>query len=193
MSKRAKEFIYGRYKEAVGKGDGGEGSSRSAPANRPKQMAIDFEAPRERSTSSNQTSGREHWEQSLRDAFFDEDGKDVGYPPIELKSRSLADGAHLHQACDGLGLLHEAAVTTVMVIGSARNIQGQQRSKELDLAAGWPTVPYVPDIDNEHEEGEDGVKMQAKRQAKSKMRMKAMMEITSRTENQRRDKNRNGT
>jgi hypothetical protein len=54
-------------------------------------------------------------------------------------------------------------------------------------------VLYVPDIDNEHEEGEDEVKMQAKRQAKLKMRMKVMMEITSRTENQRRDKNRNGT
>lgn len=117
MSKRAKEFIYGRYKEAVGKGDGGEGSSRSAPANRPKQMAIDFEAPRERSTSSNQTSGREHWEQSLWDAFLDEDGKDVGYPPIELKNQCSADRAHLHQACDGLGLFYETAVTSVMAIG----------------------------------------------------------------------------
>ena len=60
-SKRAKELLYDRYKEAAGKGDGGEESSRSAPANRPKQMAIDFKSPRERSASSKQTNGRKQW------------------------------------------------------------------------------------------------------------------------------------
>jgi hypothetical protein len=35
-SKPAKELIHDQYKEAVGKGDGGEESSRSEPANRPK-------------------------------------------------------------------------------------------------------------------------------------------------------------
>jgi hypothetical protein len=56
-------------------------------------------------------------EQSLWDAFLDEDGKDVGYPPIELKNQCSADRAHLHQACDGSGLFYETAVTSNMAIG----------------------------------------------------------------------------
>jgi hypothetical protein len=79
----------------------------------------------------------------------------VGYPPIELRNQCSADRAHLHQACDGLGLFRETAVTSVMVIGSARDVQGHQRLKELHLAPGWHPVPYVPDIDIENEEGED--------------------------------------
>jgi hypothetical protein len=99
--KPAKELIHDRYKEAVGKGDGGEESSRSAPANRPKRMAIDFKAPREGSASSKRTNGREQWGAISPGCFMDENGKDVGYPPIELKNRCSADRAHLHQACDG--------------------------------------------------------------------------------------------
>jgi hypothetical protein len=87
--------------------------------------------------------------------LLDEDGKDVGHPPIELKNQCSADRAHLHQGCDGLGLFHETAVTSVMAIGSARDFQGQQRLKEFYLAAGWHPVPYVPDIDIENKEGED--------------------------------------
>jgi hypothetical protein len=41
----------------------------------------------------------------------------VGYPPIELKNQCSADRAHLHQACDGLGLFYETAVTSNMAIG----------------------------------------------------------------------------
>jgi hypothetical protein len=55
----------------------------------------------------------------------------------------------------GFGLFHETAGVSVMVTGSARDVQGQQRLKELNLAAGWHPVPYIPDIDIENEEGED--------------------------------------
>jgi hypothetical protein len=57
-----------------------------------------------------------------------------------------------------LKLFHETTVTSVMVIGSGKNYQRQQRLTELNRAAGWPPVPlvpYVPDIDGEEEDEED--------------------------------------
>lgn len=155
MAKRSKERIYERYKEAMEKGDGGEGSSRPAPTKTPKQEIIAAKAPPRKERIINRRMAENNPDKFLRDAFFDEHGKDVGYPLVELKNLCSADRAHLHEACDHLRLSDETTVTSVMVIGSGKNKQGQQRVKDLNRAAGWPPAPYFPTIDNEDEEGED--------------------------------------
>jgi hypothetical protein len=151
----AQKRINDRYKAAARKGGGGEGSSRLEPADRPKHTAIRPKTPPRRECVLNRRIAENNPDQYLRDAFFDEDENDMGHPPVESKNLCPASRAHLHQACDDLGLFHETTVTSVMVIGSGKNTQGQQKLKELNRAAGWPPVPYVSGVDNEVENEEE--------------------------------------
>lgn len=74
--------------------------------------------------------------------------------PLELERLGSSERCQLHEAAESLRLYHETTVTSVMVIGSGKNMQGQQRLKLLNRAAGWPPLPYQPDFDNEEEEEE---------------------------------------
>jgi hypothetical protein len=71
--------LYERYKETMKKGDGGEGSSRPAPRKIPKQAAIKAQVPPRKERLINIRMARNNLDQFLRDTFFDEHGKDVGY------------------------------------------------------------------------------------------------------------------
>jgi hypothetical protein len=154
LSKQAQKRINDRYMELSGRGDGGEGSSRSAPAKRPKHTAIGTQAlPRKERVIDKQIA-KKNPEKFLRDAFLNEYGKDAGWGPVELERLDSWERCQVHQAAESLRLYHETTVTSVMVIGSGKNMQGQQRLKELNRAAGWPPVPYVPDFDNDEEQEE---------------------------------------
>lgn len=146
---QAKKRVAERY---MAGDDRGEGSSRPAPANRTKQSAINSTPPTgEKRVIDRKLAGKDP-KKFLRDAFFDEHGKDAGWEPVELKGLDSWERCQLHQAAGSLKLYHETTVTSVMIIGSGKNTQGQKRLKELDRAAGWPPEPYVPNIDAEEDE-----------------------------------------
>ena len=154
MAKQAEKRINDRYNELSGREDGGEGSSSSAPAKGPKHTAIETQAlPRKERVIVKQMA-KKNPEQFLRDAFFDEYGKDAGWGPVELERLSSWERCQMHQAAESLGLHHETTVSSVMVIGSGKNKQGQQRLKELNRAAGGRPIPNVPDFDSDEEEEE---------------------------------------
>jgi hypothetical protein len=148
-----KQRIYNRYMRLSGREDGGEGSSRSAPAKRPKNTAIETQALPRKERVIDKQMAKKNPEKFLRDAFLNEYGKDAGWGPVELERLDSWERCQVHQAAESLRLYHETTVTSVMVIGSGKNMQGQHRLKELNRAAGWrPPVRYVPDFDNDEEE-----------------------------------------
>ena len=153
LAKQAEKRINDRYMELSGRGDGGEGSSRSAPAKRAKQTAIETQALPRKERVIDKQMAKKNPEKFLRDAFLNEYGKDAGWGPVELERLGSSERCQLHEAAESLRLYHETTVTSVMVIGSGKTMQGQQRLKELNRASGWrPPVPYVPDFDNDEEE-----------------------------------------
>lgn len=94
----------------------------------------------------------DHPEQFLRIAIFDEDGRDAGYPPIELPNMAAGSRCGLHQACGKPGLFHETSIGEVMVIGSGKNKLGEQRLAEINRFHGWTGESYVPHIDTDSDE-----------------------------------------
>ncbi len=150
-SKRAQKLINDRYVELNGREDKGEGSSRFAPKG-PKQTATETQTQLRKEREIDKRVTKKNPEKFLRDAFFDEHGKDAGWGPVELERLSSWERCQLHQAAESLGLHHETTVTRVMVIGLGKNMQGQQRLQELERTAGWAPVPYIPNFDEEEEE-----------------------------------------
>ena len=90
-------------------------------------------------------------EKFIREAFYDENGLDAGYRPVELSGLHDANRAHLHQAA-GSRLFHETSITNIMIIGSKRNNLAQQRLKQIDRQAGWDED--AKDEDEESDEDE---------------------------------------
>ncbi|KAF8853842.1 hypothetical protein BDZ45DRAFT_748094 [Acephala macrosclerotiorum] len=62
----------------------------------------------------------------LLEAFFDNEGLDAGYPPLELARPDSWERCQLHQAASSQRLYHETTITNLMVLGSGRNRLGRQ-------------------------------------------------------------------
>ncbi len=84
-SKRAQKLINDRYMELSSREDGGEGSSKSAPAKRLKHAAIETQTQPRKEQVIDKQLAKKSPEKFLRDAFFDEHGKDAGWGPVELE------------------------------------------------------------------------------------------------------------
>lgn len=91
----------------------------------------------------------------LTEAFIDENGRDAGYPPFDLSHLIPADRAHLQNAADDLNLWYETTVTSVMVIGSSKNLLAFELHKGTNNTAGWPPERYSPHFESSDEDAGD--------------------------------------
>lgn len=78
-SKRTQKVINDRYMEISGRGDGGEGSSKSAPTTGVKHATIETQTKPRKERVIDKRLVKKNPEKFLRDALFDEYGKDAGW------------------------------------------------------------------------------------------------------------------